>query len=108
MQQSQHQMMLVRTYKTGVDEWLCPECGRRFLMRYPPNYKRIVIERGDEDAAHSGGTGGLSMGALRAIPADEVPGLSNEHEREADLPLDDEALRPWLKWLENPDSDEAA
>jgi hypothetical protein len=109
MEQVQHQMVLVQTHGTGVDEWLCIECGRRFLMSYPPKYKRIVLVPGDEHAAHSGGKGGLQMGGVQVAPAaEDLPAADHAADTGADVPLDDEALRPWLRWLEESDQDEAA
>ncbi len=57
----QHQMELEKTHPTGVEEWVCPTCRRRFIVSWPPNYKKIVLEPGDEQAFHSGGKGGIQM-----------------------------------------------
>ena len=69
-----HQMRLERTYESGAEEWLCPSCGRKFVMQWPPRYKRIVLHEGDQNAAHTGGKGGLHMGRLDVRP-DEPPAL---------------------------------
>jgi hypothetical protein len=78
-------------------------------MQWPPAYKRIVLERGDEEIAHSGGKGGLRIGRAElargeaqqpeaeAHPGNDVPPAADLPEPEG-TPLDDE-LRPWLKWL---------
>ena len=108
-----HEMQLVRTHNSGAEEWHCPTCGRRFLMHWPPTYKKIVLVVGDEYAAHVGG-----KGAFRADPAE----LHHEEERETELfanarndnsppavrplpveeigpvPITDE-LRPWVRWM---------
>ena len=47
-EQEQHEMVLEATHPSGEEEWFCPTCGRRFLMRWPPAYEKIVLERGDE------------------------------------------------------------
>jgi hypothetical protein len=60
-----HEMQLEKTHPSGAAEWLCPTCGRRFLMQLAPTYKKIVLEPGDPHAQHSGGTGGLLMGHLQ-------------------------------------------
>ncbi len=62
----QHKMVLVHESEDGSQEWFCPVCGRHLLISWPPNYKRTVIEPGDEDAIHSGGTGGVEMGPVDA------------------------------------------
>lgn len=61
-QAEQHQMRLQKTHASGTEEWYCPTCGRRFLLHWPPNYEKIVLEAGDEYAIHSGGKGGLQIG----------------------------------------------
>jgi len=61
--QEHHKMELVYSHPSGVDEMYCPICGRRILIQWPPNYKKIVLENGDEYAIHSGGKGGLEIGA---------------------------------------------
>ena len=57
----QHEMLLEATHPSGEEEWFCPACGRRFLMHWPPDYKRVILEPGDEHATHSGAKGGLRM-----------------------------------------------
>jgi hypothetical protein len=60
-QQEQHEMHLVKTHDTGAEEWHCPTCGRRFLLYWPPDYRKEIIEAGDEFAIHTGGKGGLQL-----------------------------------------------
>ena len=38
-------------------------------MRRPPEFEQIVLERGDEWAAHVGGAGGFQMAGIAARPA---------------------------------------
>ena len=61
--QEHHRMELVYSHSSGVDEMYCPTCGRRILIQWPPDYKKTVLEAGDEDAIHSGGKGGLEISA---------------------------------------------
>jgi hypothetical protein len=63
-------MTRTRTLAPGVDEWSCTMCSRRLLMHRPPQFRRIVLERGDERAAHVGGTSGLQPGTMNARPAE--------------------------------------
>ncbi|TDC76148.1 hypothetical protein [Actinomadura sp. 7K507] len=51
---STHEMRMVRTQESGLEEWACPTCGRRMLLRWPPDYEKRVIETGDEKACHVG------------------------------------------------------
>jgi hypothetical protein len=64
-----HEMTLTRTLAPGVEEWSCTACGRRLLMRRPPDFAQIVLDRGDEAAAHVGGTGGMRVSVSGARPA---------------------------------------
>jgi hypothetical protein len=98
-----HKMEMVRELQDGSQEWICPTCGRRMIMQWPPFYQRVVLDAGDESAVHSGAEGGLQMGA-----AD----LQHEHEHPAaslDLPLAEEEdafdpyLAPFLAWLDEED-----
>ncbi len=96
-----HQMVLEHTHPSGAEEWSCPICGRRFLMQYPPSYKKIVLEPGDEYAAHYGGKGDMSMGPVQVLPPDagsaaDEPAAPEEGE-------DDSPPPPWLRWLEGYD-----
>ncbi len=71
IEQERHEMALEATHPSGAEEWYCLTCGRRVLMQWPPNYKKIVLEAGDDYAIHAGGKGGLQMGALQV--SDEKP-----------------------------------
>ncbi len=73
----QHEMRLETTHLSGAEEWFCPTCGRRFLMHWPPDYKRIILEPGDEYAIHNGAKGDLRLQPLQINEAKE-PTLSDE------------------------------
>lgn len=119
----QHEMYLVATRPSGEEEWRCPTCGRRFLLRWPPAYQKTIIDPGDEYAIHSGSKGDLRMGgfdvdqdgqpladglleraALVMPEADQGPiGASWEaDEVEPTAPPADD-LQPWLRWLHGAD-----
>jgi hypothetical protein len=100
MNQEQHEMILEKTYPSGVDEWYCPACGRRLLMDYEPNFKKTVLEVGDEYAIHSGGKGGLRIGSMQVASAD--PTVS---EKEPKISVNDPSLAPWVAWLDQVDFD---
>jgi hypothetical protein len=93
-QPQQHEMLLDKTYPTGVEEWYCPACGRRFVMQWPPKYKRIILNGGDEYAAHSGGKGGLKVGGMQIQSSEESTSPT-----EKDLPL-----HHWKSWLDSEDT----
>lgn len=65
-----HQMTRTRTLAQGVEEWSCAECSRRLLLRRPPQFEKVVLEPGDEWAAHVGATGGLQPAGMNARPAE--------------------------------------
>jgi hypothetical protein len=70
-------MTRTNTLAPGVEEWSCTECSRRLLLRRPPQFEKIVLERGDEWAAHVGGTGGLQPAKMDTRPG-EPGGLRPE------------------------------
>lgn len=72
---SRHEMILNGSGESGAEEWICPTCGRRMLLRWPPNYEKLILEHGDESAVHVGGKGGLRVGqaAVAPAPAGEMP-----------------------------------
>jgi hypothetical protein len=74
--QQKHVMILNGCAESGAEEWACPDCGRRVLLRWPPEYERLVLEHGDETAIHVGGKGGVQIGGLEVSAP--VPGLSSE------------------------------
>jgi hypothetical protein len=76
-------MARTRTLEPGVEEWSCTQCSRRLLFRWPPAFEKVVLDRGDEWAAHVGGAGGMQVAAVTAEPTDG-----------ADLPAYD---RDWLE-----------
>ena len=75
-------MTRTRTLEQGVEEWSCTRCSRRLLFRRPPEFEKIVLEPGDEWAAHVGATGGLQVTVAEPGP----PGTG-------ELPVQD---REWL------------
>jgi hypothetical protein len=91
-----HEMVLDKTYPTGAEEWYCPTCGRRFVMQWPPKYKRIILNGGDEYAGHSGGTGGLRIGKVQIRSSEE-----NASPMDEELPLEH-----WKSWLDSVDIDD--
>ncbi len=100
---NQHQMVVKNTFPSGAQEWYCPTCGRHFIIQWPPNYKRIILDEGDEQAAHAGGTDGLVMGPPDILPAEPErdPMLNNGSKEEPgdSSDLDDPYLSPWSRWL---------
>lgn len=66
-----HEMTLVETHTSGAEEWHCAECGYHFMMTWPPNYSKVVLQPGDLYAVHSGGKGGLSIGSVDVIETED-------------------------------------
>jgi hypothetical protein len=83
-----HQMVLSGRSELGAEEWACPRCGRRLLLRWPPQLERLVLEQGDVTAIHVGGKGGVQAGGITAAAA---PG-STERQWADDTGAD----RQWL------------
>lgn len=58
-----HEMVLAGRASSGAEEWHCPDCGRRMLLRWPPDFEKIILEPGDDRIPHVGGKGGVRMRA---------------------------------------------
>lgn len=72
-QSAQHQMVHTATTDSGAYEWSCTQCSRRLLLRWPPAYEKLVLDRGDENVPHAGGTGGMQI-ATDIAPQAPQPG----------------------------------
>jgi len=68
-------MFLTGRTESGAEDWQCPECGRRMLMRWPPSFESLVLEEGDPSALHAGAKGGALMGEVDVAsePSAHVP-----------------------------------
>jgi DNA-directed RNA polymerase subunit RPC12/RpoP len=86
----QHEMVIEEEQRSGADLWVCPRCGRRVVMRPPPDYAKVVLVPGDEYAIHVGGKGGVRVGRLEVIRAEESPAM-----KAPDI--------DWRRWLEDHD-----
>lgn len=89
MSDQHHEMVLEKTHISGVEEWFCPSCGRRFLVQWPPSYKIIVLEDGEKDTRHNLSRLNMSRQATRLAQAEET--------------IEEFRLIPWRKWMEETD-----
>ena len=89
-----HYMILDKTDATGSENWFCPICGRRMLINWQPQFRKVILEPGDVYAMHSASKG------LVPAPADQasVP-------PDSDVSTDDPRLAPWQSWLDKIDFD---
>jgi hypothetical protein len=102
-QRERHEMVLSTTHPSGAEDWSCPVCGYRFLMQWPPNFKKVILEEGDDSAIHSGGKGGVSIGMkITQDPEEEsLPSETPEAEEDGLLSMvDQELLTPWQRWMD--------
>lgn len=95
--QEQHQMIVRKTYPTGAQEWFCPICGRHIILQWPPNYKRIILNEGDTQVVHAGGTCEPMLGPQEICP--EKPEEDTVLKQEGMLNHEDPYLLPWLRWI---------
>jgi hypothetical protein len=93
MNENHHEMVLEKTHISGVEEWYCPTCGRRFLVQWPPAYKMIIVEAGDKDTRHNVSRSNSRIGP-RQVTQLEATDLTDEFR-----------LIPFLKWMEKVDFD---
>ncbi len=98
----QHNMVIVKQHDDGSQEWLCPTCGRRFIMQWPPHYRRTILEAGDENAVHTGGTSGIGAGPVETGEDHFVEPESAEEVFDINS-LDDPYLEPFERFLQNID-----
>lgn len=101
--QEKHSMVIASTHPSGAEEWVCPTCGRRILMEWPPHYRKIVLEEGDPNAIHSGSKGGLQLGIQQIEQPENLPADLPE-----DLPeeIDQATLSPWMEFMQYLDIDD--
>jgi hypothetical protein len=83
-----HEMVFEKTHVSGVEEWYCPSCGRRFLVQWPPSYKMVVLEPGEKDTRHN----------LSKVNSHVSAPQTNEVE-----PIEEFRLVPWLEWMDKVD-----
>ena len=82
-----HEMRLETVHPSGAEEWMCPECGRRFVAQWEPKFRRVILEQGQDDIAHKG---------------QAMNGLAEDQEQ----PDDDSELQDvWRKLLDKLDFD---
>jgi hypothetical protein len=93
-QYEQHEMIVTQEYPNGAQEFYCPTCGRRFVLHWPPAYKRIVLDPGNENAIHSGSTAGVSLEVSSVAPQTEEQSDDRTGE------MDDPYLALWAKYLD--------
>jgi hypothetical protein len=103
---TQHVMHLERTHPSGQEEWSCPTCGRRFLLQWPPSFKKIILNPGDDAVAHSGAKGSPELQLVMATDQVSVqPSIALNGSIAEPIDTDDslpaETLTPWLKWLQH-------
>jgi hypothetical protein len=91
MNDNYHEMVFERTHLSGVEEWFCPNCGRRFLVQWPPAYKMIVLEPGEKDTRHN-------LSKVNSRPSGVQAPQTQEPE-----PIDEFRLIPFLEWMEKVD-----
>lgn len=88
----EHHMELECVHPSGAEEWVCPTCGRRFLLTWPPDYTKVILNAGDEQAVHNGSKGGVRL---------QQPQV----ERQAEPTLSEDIRRELEAWLEEIDID---
>jgi hypothetical protein len=82
-----HEMVHEGTDATGMEEWRCPVCGRHFVVRWPPDFERLVLAEGDANATHVGAKGEAGLSGIRVTAATEEAAADRS---------DEDAWRRWL------------
>ncbi|HLE90602.1 MAG TPA: hypothetical protein VI753_05590 [Anaerolineales bacterium] len=68
MNEQQHEMVLEKTHPSGAEEWYCPTCGRRILLRVPSTNGMVVVEPGS-GSTENGRTAHVGVPKKRVVPA---------------------------------------
>jgi hypothetical protein len=92
-----HTMNLIREHE-GIEEWMCPECGRHMLVTWNPKFKRTILQAGDLSIGHSGFKNNLQLEDM----ADTSTG-KNSSQDSAIKPIDESRLTPWSSWMDKSD-----
>ena len=90
MNENYHDMVFEKAHLSGMEEWFCPSCGRRFLVQWPPSYKMVVLEPGEKETRHNLSKRNSRMGAQVTWTGETEP-------------IEEFRLIPWLKWMEQVD-----
>lgn len=97
-EQPKHEMSFAGTLPSGAEEWSCPICGRRTLIHWGPEFKRTVLEAGDDLAIHSAVKADLPTQSLPADATNVSPQVNKPQPT-----YDDPRLDPWIDWLNKVD-----
>jgi hypothetical protein len=93
-----HEMVHEGTDPSGMEEWRCPVCGRHFIVRWPPDYERLVLAEGDPQAIHVGTKEGeVGFGGIGITPAADGLPTADPDRGPAAGPGDEDAWRRWLR-----------
>lgn len=100
-----HETQLAQVHPTGVEEWYCPTCGRRVIIQWNP-FKWVVLETGNDDVAHSGGTGGMwirsdvSQEQMAELPTHYNHRCALIPKQTQEIPDDDDKLNELLRGVD--------
>ena len=90
-----HEMILEKTFSSGDEEWQCPTCGRRMLINWRPEFKKTILNAGDDYALHSASKGLIPTGPSDGMPPNaDVPPIETSPDKEA------ARLAPWQAWFD--------
>ena len=81
-----HTLVLVSTYLSGAEEWLCPTCGHRILKTRLPQEQLIVLVNGEEPSKHDH--------------------LDENQTFQTKITFNVTHLAPWLDWIDKIDFDQ--
>jgi hypothetical protein len=94
-------MRMVRTEESGLEEWACPTCGRRMLLRWPPHYEKRIVEPGDARACHVGSAapGPAGTGGSPDAPPGTAQDTGRETGQETGQDAGERRWREARRWL---------
>ena len=76
MNEKHHEMIFKKIHISGLEEWYCPICGRRFLVQWLPAYMMIILAAGDKIIRHNVSKSNSLKQPTSPMNFDYSPGLS--------------------------------
>ena len=103
----QHQVYLETVHPSGAEQWHCPTCGRRLVLKFPPGAETLVLERGDKYALTWGDSTGTVAAVKIVLEIGDDHALHGAKSRETFTPVEETAntedMSLWQELLETVD-----
>jgi hypothetical protein len=103
----QHQVYLETVHQSGAEQWHCPTCGRRVVLKFSPGAETLILERGDKYALTWGSSTGTVAAVKIVLETEDDHALHGAKSRETFTPVEETAnmedMSLWQELLETVD-----